>query len=268
MIDAANEFVAVAIYNNVEGKDAEVLKRFKEPAWNNPVVRFLKDDEKDVIARKDGVYGTPELLSRMMESLKKAGRPVPEYLKLATFEANPSAREKAVFAMYCYWEGERLLGELDGVLATRIGMLSGAEVVEVEFDPTVVTFVKLLEKANTLQCATQVFTRNELQQAKAKAVVGNRAVRSDTAIDVNTQQQYHLSLKPSYYLLPLTPLQATKVNAALGAGTSPDKFLTPGQIGLQKRIAAEPKRFSNVEPDRSEKGLPVYATKVGELATR
>ena len=38
---AESEFVPLAVYNNVAGKDAEVLKAFNEPAWNNPVVRFL-----------------------------------------------------------------------------------------------------------------------------------------------------------------------------------------------------------------------------------
>jgi len=52
VIDAANEFVPVAGFtNNVPGKDAEVLKSFNEPAWNNPVVRFSKTYEKRTSSR-------------------------------------------------------------------------------------------------------------------------------------------------------------------------------------------------------------------------
>jgi Thioredoxin-like len=272
VIDAANEFVPVAIYNNVQGKDAEVLKSFSEPPWNNPVVRFLSADEKDIIPRKDGVYTTPELLARMTAALKKAGRPVPEYLKLANAEANPAAREKAVFAMHCYWEGERLLGAMDGVLATRIGMLQGAEVVEVEFDPTVASYRQLLEKAVSLECAHQVFTRNDRQHDLARQVVGNKAVRTDAAIDADTQQQYHLSLKPAYHYLPLTQLQATKVNAALAAGESPDRFLSPGQLAMHKRmeelLPRDTKKLAGLKPDRAPTGIVAYTAKVDEATRR
>ncbi|MCA9256836.1 MAG: thioredoxin family protein, partial [Phycisphaerales bacterium] len=38
--DAAESlFVPVAVYNNIPGDDENTLKSFKEPAWNNPVVR-------------------------------------------------------------------------------------------------------------------------------------------------------------------------------------------------------------------------------------
>jgi hypothetical protein len=271
VIDAANELVAVAIFNNVEGKDAEVLKQFNEPAWNNPVVRFLGKDEKDIIPRKDGVYSTPELIGRMMAALNKAGRPVPEYLKLANAEANPAAREKAVFAMHCYWEGERLLGALDGVLATRIGMLNGAEVVEVEFDPTVIDYRQLLDKAVSLECAHRVFTRTDRQQEIARQAVGDKVVRTDNAIDANTQQQYHLSLQPAYHYLPLTQLQATQVNAVLAEGKSPDRFLSPGQIAMKKRLAElslhDSKKLSGLKPDRTPGGIVAYAATV-EAAMR
>jgi hypothetical protein len=272
VIDAATEFIAVSVFNNVAGQDADVLKRFDEPAWNNPVVRFLDANEKDIIPRKDGVYATPELLSRMTAALKKANRPIPEYLKLANAEANPSAREKAVFAMYCYWEGERLLGALDGVIATRIGMLTGAEVVEIEFDPNVVKYRQLLDQAVSLECAQQVFTRNDRQQEIARAVVGNKAVRSDAAVDANTQQQYHLSLKPAYHYLPLTQLQATKVNAALASGASPVKYLSPGQVAqhqrLEELLAGDPGRIKGLKPDRTPEGIAKYAAKVEEVTRR
>src|SRR5438876_10389544 len=47
-------FIPVAVYNNRPGKDAVVLKRFFERAQNNPVVRFVKADGTDILARKEG----------------------------------------------------------------------------------------------------------------------------------------------------------------------------------------------------------------------
>ena len=81
---ARSEFVAVAIYNNVSGDDEMVLKRFKEPAWNNPVVRFLDTSEKDLIPRWDNDWSKAGLMKQMKAALVKAGRPVPEALKKET----------------------------------------------------------------------------------------------------------------------------------------------------------------------------------------
>ena len=135
---AESEFVPLAVFNNVAGQDAEVLKAFNEPAWNNPVVRFLTASGVDLIPRKDGDYSTAFVLMRMVAALETAKRPVPIYLKLAVAEYAPTKTETAVFAMYCYWEGEAKLGALDGVIGTRIGEHGGSEVVEVTFDPTVI----------------------------------------------------------------------------------------------------------------------------------
>ena len=81
---ASSDFVAVAIYNNVPGDDEKVLKKFKEPAWNNPVVRFLDTSEKDLIPRWDNEWSQVGLLKQMKAALEKAGRPVPLALKKAS----------------------------------------------------------------------------------------------------------------------------------------------------------------------------------------
>jgi hypothetical protein len=44
-------FVPLAIYNNRGGQDAEVLQRYNEPAWNNPVVKIVDEKGKDLVAR-------------------------------------------------------------------------------------------------------------------------------------------------------------------------------------------------------------------------
>lgn len=74
------EFVPVLVRNNVGGREAEILKRYKEPAWNYQVVRFIGADGEDLIPRKDRVWTTQALAPRMKKALEKAGRPVPKDL--------------------------------------------------------------------------------------------------------------------------------------------------------------------------------------------
>ena len=52
-----SEFVPVVVYNNRgTGKDRELLERYREPAWNYQVIRFLNSEGKDIIPRKDRVW--------------------------------------------------------------------------------------------------------------------------------------------------------------------------------------------------------------------
>ena len=70
--------------------------------------------------------------------------------------------DTAVFAAGCFWEVEHVFGELDGVLDAKSGFMGGnvgnpsyrevytdntghAEVVEVKFDPTKISYEQLLE---------------------------------------------------------------------------------------------------------------------------
>ena len=252
----------MAIFNNVKGKDLEVLKGFKEQAWNNPVVRFLDGSGRDLIPRKGGLYSAGSLLERMVLALEKAGRDVPAWLGLAAFEMNPREKETACFAMYCYWTGEKLLGRIEGVLATRIGMHGRYEVVEVDFDPTVVSFDKLLKEGRKLKCAGRVFARTDRQLDLARLLVGDAAIRSDMQVDTKTRQQKHLSTRPDYDFLPLTPLQATKINGAIAFKESPDRLLSPTQLSLKEEITAvlrdDPKFLAELKPDRSPEGLTEY----------
>lgn len=100
LVEAAEElFVPVAIRNNVEGYEQDVLKEFEEPSWNNPVVRFLDSKKHDVIPRKDRVWKTGPLLSRMVEALQAADREVPRWFSTVAAETRSGEVETAVFAM-------------------------------------------------------------------------------------------------------------------------------------------------------------------------
>ena len=77
-------FVPVAVFNNQPGKDAETLRRFKEPAWNYQVVRYLDGDGEDVIPRKDRIWDLKGTATRMAEALEAADREVPKSLVALT----------------------------------------------------------------------------------------------------------------------------------------------------------------------------------------
>lgn len=76
-----NNFEPVAIYNNVRGNDAKILKEFKEPAWNYQVIRFLTPDKTDIIPRRDKVNTVPAVAARMIAALEKRKREVPKELR-------------------------------------------------------------------------------------------------------------------------------------------------------------------------------------------
>jgi len=76
-----SEFEAVAIYNNVGGNDAKILKQFNEPAWNYQVVRFIRADRSDILARRDGINTISGIAARMVATLEKEKRKVPAELR-------------------------------------------------------------------------------------------------------------------------------------------------------------------------------------------
>jgi hypothetical protein len=101
--DAAEElFIPVCVYNNTQGDDdARVLKSFKEPAWNNPVVRILNGRKKDLVKRIGDDWTVRALAGAMTEALKKTKRQVPPYLMLLRSEKSSRKRgvENAIFGM-------------------------------------------------------------------------------------------------------------------------------------------------------------------------
>ncbi len=77
-------------------------------------------------------------------------------------EAEPMKTEKATFAGGCFWGMEKLFSEFDGVVSTRVGYTGGnvknpsyeivctgitghAEAIEITYDPSKLSYPKLLE---------------------------------------------------------------------------------------------------------------------------
>eukprot|EP00056_Hartaetosiga_gracilis_P015820 m.3180 g.3180 ORF g.3180 m.3180 type:complete len:161 (-) comp3296_c0_seq1:42-524(-) len=73
-------FVPVAVFNNKQGKDLEVLKKYGEPTWNNPVVRIITCDEKELCPRLAGDYSVEGLAHSMVTALKAIGSTPPHDL--------------------------------------------------------------------------------------------------------------------------------------------------------------------------------------------
>jgi hypothetical protein len=107
-------FIPLAIYNNKPGADADVLKRYNEPAWNNPVVRAVDLYGKDIAVRLSGNYSAAGLASWMTQVLIKNRGRAPQYLQLLADELQAKQRtpSKLTYSMYCFWTGEALFGKL------------------------------------------------------------------------------------------------------------------------------------------------------------
>jgi len=203
------EFTPLLIHNNKSGKDADVLRRFGEPAWNYQVVRFLDAEANDIIPRRDQIWDTKGIADRMIATLNTAKRPVPAYLKLLASEHSPQL-EQAVFSMSCFWSGEVALGMIDGVVTTQAGFSSGKEVVLVRYDPSVVSLKDLHAIAAKNAC-------HHLGTATD--------YRSAPAADQKKQLEGTVLAK-----LQLSPAQAAKVNAWRTVDLNKAiSFLTPSQ---------------------------------------
>ena len=202
-------FIPLAIYNNRDGADAEVLKRYNEPAWNNPVVRAVDLYGKDVAVRLTGNYSASGLASWMTQVLIKNKGRAPQYLQLLTDELQSQQRKLSsiTYSMSCFWTGEALFGKLNGVVKTTAAWQAGKEVVIVEYDPSVITAAKL----------------NEIAQSKQCYYAGNGDFKPDST------PKYYLS-KSKYRDIDMLEVQKCRVNAALGEGLDPDQYLSPRQL--------------------------------------
>ncbi len=120
-------FVPVCIFNNKGGKDAEALRIFGEPAWNNPVVRIVRADNQDIVLRMPNFNSSLQLVNGMRRALDLTGTTAPRYLEL--LEEELSAREvgleTATFSMHCFWTGEGTFGAIPGVIETEPGFQDG-----------------------------------------------------------------------------------------------------------------------------------------------
>ncbi len=202
-------FIPLAIYNNKAGSDGEVLKRFNEPAWNNPVVRVVDEKGIDVLPRLNGNYSAAGLAETMVSALIRSSGNAPVYLQLLADELSAKKRgtQTVTYSMYCFWSGEALFGELNGVIKTTAGFQDGKEVVKIEYDPTIISRSQLDKASLKLQCK----------------VPSNGSFRNDDT------PKYYLS-NHRYKKIVMLEIQKCRVNSAIAEGQDPDVFLSPRQL--------------------------------------
>lgn len=211
-------FIPLAIHNNKGGKDQEILQKFKEPAWNNPVVRIVNEEGKDMVDRLVGNYSVSGLYDAMIVALKAENKGVSEYVKLLGMEL-AAERSKTInenyFKMHCFWTGQQHLGRLDGVLLTQPGFMNGNEVVKVKYDEAIISEQELNVYASKASCT---------------------AVSKDKSYRVANKDEHFYLKQTNYKYLPLSELQKTKINSALGAEKSGTKYLSPKQLVWLKQL--------------------------------
>lgn len=221
-----------------------MLQRFSEPAWNNPVIRFLDPNLDDLIPRKAEIWKTGDVVNRIRKSLdawSKQARPratpkIPLYLELIALE-HSSNNEHATFAMHCYWDGEVKFGAIDGVKSTRSAMYAKREIVNVTYDPQVISYKELVQQAVRIRCASTVFVRSPEQERIARKIEGLK-VETIPQIEFGkpapeSDQDYYLN-SSVFRLVPMTEIQRTRVNAAIGARLDPGKYLSPQQVEISR----------------------------------
>ena len=227
-------FVPLAIYNNKGGSDADILRKFNEPSWNNPVSRIIdSNSEKDITKRLNGHYDMAHLVSFVSKGILESGQLIPEYLDLLYQEVTSVDLREMHLAMYCFWSGEKHLGALDGVVATKAGFMNGAEVVKVKYDASKVSEDNLISYASKQKCADAVYT-NDKREEKA-ALKYKIKTKSEGKFRADGEPKYYI-YKSDYRYLPMTSLQALKVNTALSKQISPDEYLSPRQLEMLKLI--------------------------------
>lgn len=234
-------FVPLCIYNNKQGEDLRVLKRYGEPTWNNPVVRIVNERGEDVAPRLAADYSAYGLCGKMITALRIAGHPVPGYLSLLEEELRLASgpKETAYLSMYCFWTGEKVIGQMEGVSETEAGYMDGKEVVRVTFDPGSQAFDQLVEEAHRASCADGVYTDKAVLKEQASEVLGASRVRATSAYRKDREDKYYLR-KSDYRKIPMTPYQAQHINSLLGQGKDPSGLLSPRQLELYRQRHQDP----------------------------
>ncbi|MEM6675607.1 MAG: hypothetical protein AAF726_22340 [Planctomycetota bacterium] len=158
------------------------------------------------------------------------------------------------------------MGSLEGVVGTRSAWIGKHEVVEVAYRPDVVGYGKLIDAAVEHGCASRVWTTSEEQLGVAKKD-GRIAARVEAFAGglrpaKASDQLYYLERSPLRYL-PLTPVQARRVNGALYTKKDPGAWLSPRQKELfraiESTLAERPKALEGLERPASIEKLAKYS---------
>jgi hypothetical protein len=101
-------------------------------------------------------------------------------------------------------------------------------VVNVYFDPKIVSFEKILQKGQDAKCADRVYVHGESEKIKAHRSMGTKNVKEAGDFSLDKEPKYYLN-HTNYKFVPMTPMQAVKINSLIGQGKSPLHLLSPRQ---------------------------------------
>ena len=142
-------------------------------------------------------------------------------------------RERLHVGMHCFWTGEACLGDLEDVVATRTGWMSGTEVVEL--DVRAGRAHAVVDAVKARGCGSVVFSTDPKVLTAARRA-GLHATRPGR---FSGYTQGRPSRARSYGLegfFPLTDLQGTRVNALLSRRQDPSAWLSPRQRQFAMRL--------------------------------
>jgi len=228
-------FIPVCIHNNKNGPDKEALQLFNEASWNNPVIRIVDANLKDILGRLAGDYTAYGLVSKINAGLLAKGIKIPGYLNLLEqeFRSKQFGSLQAIIGMYCFWSGEKTYGKLNGVLFTNAGYMNGSEVVSIQYDPSIICIDEIIEAGKKQNNADRIFTTENLKNTSIP-------IHKPNTFRQDRETKYYL-LKSDYNYVPMTAMQATKLNAVLGEGLQDDSMLSPRQIQYFKSLKTKDK---------------------------
>lgn len=234
-----HEFVPLCIFNNKKGKDAEVLALFNEPSWNNPVVRIVQPDGKELTSRM-ARFHPKEIVDGIGDALQNAKREIPAYFNLLAkaTTAQYGEVEEAVFPMYCFWSGELKLGQVEGVVNTLPGFMNGREVVKVTYDRQATSYEDVLKEAKRLRAIEGAFVKGVKQQTSAEDVLGKSNIRGLGQFTLDGEPKYYMS-HTVYKHIPMLATQRIEVNRALYQRRDPQRYLSPSQIDLYQKLQSK-----------------------------
>lgn len=239
-----DRFVPVAIFNNHPGKDAEVLARYGELSWNNPVVRFLGPDRRELLPKLANRYDALGLHEKIVAVLDVLAEDVPGYFRLLGRDllVDSGLSRRLIYATPCFWSGETSLAQHPAVVTTDAGWVDGEEVVQVEFDPREVSRPDL----------------DAYAAAEGFSPVENGRFRLDR------EPQFYLRKKPARHL-PLTPAQRTRVNLALPYARSLADLLSPQQSAWLADPRLEQSSGDETYREDIRQSWPALAAQLGPI---
>lgn len=231
-----DEFVPLVIYNNKGGADGKVLEKYNEPTWNNPVVRIVDGNGKNIVKRLNANYSQKGITNTMITALLNSNKIVPDYLHFFAEELDVKSGElkESYVSMYCFWTGEKVIGDIKGVAETEAGFMDGKEVVKFTYNPSLVSYDDILKTAGSAKCADSAYTDDKKEQGLAKKIT-KREARNTKPYRSDKTPKYYLA-NTVYQYLPMSTYQSQKINVALGKGNSALDYLSPRQKEMLQYI--------------------------------